>query len=156
MSGKKKLEYDPVAFQELLRRMLEKTGESYSAAARASGLHQTTISNYLRETSPSRPMRDACIALADHFGINPNEMLEAAGYEPLHFFDRTLIDPDQMSSEVKELAAKIQQIEDRDVRRRLIRAMSDLLEAYLPPPARAPAREPRIPEKMTLAVEEAK
>jgi len=131
MSGKKKFDYDPTAFQELLQRMLEKTGESYSAAARASGLHQTTISNYLRETSPSRPMRDACIALADHFGINPNEMLEAAGYEPLHFFDRRMIDPNAMPPDIDQLTGEIMQIEDDIVREEMVDTLRQVLRTQM-------------------------
>ena len=54
MAGKKKLDYDATVFQELLQQLLDATGESYSAAARDSGLHQTTISNYMRDTSSPR------------------------------------------------------------------------------------------------------
>jgi hypothetical protein len=79
-------------------------------------------------------MRDACIALADYFDVNPNEMLEAAGYEPLHFFDRTLIDPQEMSDDVKELAAEIEKVKNPQARRSLIKAMKVLTEAYLDAP----------------------
>ena len=80
-------------------------------------------------------MRDACIVLADHFGINPNEMLVAAGYEPLAIFDQTLVDPEGLSPEVRAFAKKVQKIENYETKRRLINAMSDLLQAYLPPAA---------------------
>lgn len=35
----------------------------------------------------TRPHRDACILLAQRFGVNPNEMLQAAGYDPIPLFD---------------------------------------------------------------------
>ena len=116
------------SLSSLLRMLLDKSGESYRQASRAAGLPHNAISKYLRGT---RPSRDACIALADHFGVNPNEMLQAAGYEPLHFFDRTLVDPDQMSEDVRALAAQIQEIQDPEIRRRLIEAMQVLVETYL-------------------------
>jgi transcriptional regulator with XRE-family HTH domain len=125
----KTTDYDAAPFQELLKELLEEAGESQSKAARITGLHQTSISGYLRGT---RPMRDACIALADHFGINPNVMLEAAGYASLHFFDRTLVDPRGLSPEAVDLARLVDQIEDRAARRRAIQAVRDLLRLSVP------------------------
>ena len=89
MAKREKLDRDGFSeYQELLFRLLEESGESYRAASMAAGLSSATISNHMRRAV--RPMRNACIALADHFGINPNVMLEAAGYAPPRFFDRTL------------------------------------------------------------------
>jgi len=85
------------------------------------------------------------VALADHFGVNPNEILQAAGYEPLHFFDRSLIQPGELSPEVKALAAQLQQIKDPTTRRRVIEAMKTLISPYLQviePQAIEPERKP--------------
>lgn len=131
--------YAPERFQSLLRELLQKTAESYRQASKAAGLDSSAISRYLSST---RPSRDACVALADHFGINPNEMLEAAGYKPLAFFEEGPLEPGQASREVKELITKIQQINDPRIRRRLIDAIGVMLEAYLPAET-APAAEPR-------------
>jgi hypothetical protein len=131
MAGKKKLDYDATVFQEQLQQLLDETGESYSAAAHGSGLHQTTISNYMRDTSPSRPMRDACIALADHFGINPNKMLEAAGYEPLHFFDRRLVDPNAIPPYIEQLVGEIMKVENESMRREMVETLRQTLHLQM-------------------------
>lgn len=131
MPGKRDFDYDPEPFQNLLRQLLDEASESYRQAGIASGLSGTTISNYLRETSPSRPMRDACIALADHFGINPNEMLEAAGYEPLHFFDRRMIDPNAMPPDIEQLTGEIMAVEDEEVRQEMVRALRGVLRVQM-------------------------
>jgi len=131
MPGKRDFDYNPEPFQNLLRQLLDETGESYRQAGLASGLSGTTISNYLRETSPSRPMRDACIALADHFGINPNEMLEAVGYEPLHFFDRRIIDPNALPPDIDQLTGEIMQIENDIVRKEVVDTLRQVLRIQM-------------------------
>jgi len=128
MPGKKKVDYDLKPFQELLGKLLEETGESYRQAGRASGLSGTTISNYMRGT---RPMRDACIALADHFGINPNRMLEAASYEPLHFFDRRLMDPNAIPPDIEQLVGEIMEIENESMRREMVEILRQTLQLQM-------------------------
>lgn len=128
MPGKKKFDYNPAPFQELLRRMLDKSGESHRTASSAAGLHPSTVSNYLRGM---RPMRDACIALADHFDINPNEFLKAAGYEPLHFFDRRLVDPNALPPDVERLVGEIMLLEDATVRQEIVDALRHALRALM-------------------------
>jgi len=65
-------------------------------------------------------MRDACIALADHFGVNPNKILEAAGYEPLRFFDRRIVDPAALPPDVNRLIDKVMAFEDDVVREKIV------------------------------------
>ncbi len=127
MPGRKS-DYDPVPVQELLRRLLDKFGESYRAASIAAGLHPPTISNYMGGV---RPMRDACIALADHFDINPNELLKAAGYEPLHFFDRRLVDPNALPPDVERLVGEIMLLEDATVRQAIVDTLRYALRALM-------------------------
>ncbi len=127
MAGRKS-DYDPIPFQELLRRLLDKFGESYRAASSAADLHPTTVSNYMRGM---RPMRDACIALADHFDINPNELLKAAGYEPLHFFDRRLVDPNALPPDVERLVGEIMLLEDATARQEMVDALRHALRALM-------------------------
>jgi transcriptional regulator with XRE-family HTH domain len=128
LPGKKNLDYDLKPFQELLGNLLEEADESYRQAGMASGLSGTTVSNYMRGT---RPMRDACIALADHFGINPNKMLEAAGYEPLRIFERQRIDLSKVDPDTKRLLEKMEQITDPEIRKRVYEAIDVLLEGQL-------------------------
>lgn len=137
-------QYDPEPFRQLLLELLKKAGESYRRASQAAGLPPNAISKYMKGI---RPSRHACVALADHFGVNPNEFLQAAGYEPLHFFDRSLVQPGELSPEVQALAARLQQIKDPVTRRRVIEAMATLLNPYLQaaePEAVEPQREPAL------------
>jgi len=124
-----KQQYDPKPFQELLRMLLSKSGESYRQASLAAGLPHNAIFKYL--VKGVRPRRDACVALADHFGVNPNDLLQAAGYEPLHFFNRPSTKPGEMSPEIRELAAQLQQIKDPVARRRVMEVIETLVNAYL-------------------------
>jgi len=94
----------------------------------AAGLDETAISRYFGGT---QPMRDACIALADHFGVNPNEMLEAAGYEPLHFFDRRLIDPNALPPDIDQLTGEIMRIEDEEMRKEMVEALRRVLRIQM-------------------------
>jgi len=114
-------------FQQYLGQLLEQTGESYRKASLAAGLHQGSVSNYMGGVQPSR---DACIALADHFGVHPNEMLQAAGYEPLALFNRWLGDPDQMSHEVRTLAGRIEAIRSPQGRALLLNTIEQVVELY--------------------------
>ncbi len=126
MPGKKILDYDPIPFQKLLQQLLEESGESYRKASTAAGLHPATVSNYMHGM---RPGRDACIALADHFGIHPNVMLEAAGYKPLHFFDR--VDLGEVTPRTKRIADTLEQIADGKAREHLYEVIQVLLDAHL-------------------------
>ncbi len=136
--------YDPRPVQELLRKLLERAGESYRQASLAAGLPDNAISKYMRGV---RPRRDACIALADHFGVDPNELLQAAGYEPLRFFDPAKGAPEWQSPEAAEIAKMIDAIQDPVARKRVARAVKVLLRGYLGAPdsrseeAKGPATE---------------
>ena len=128
MPRRRKTGYDPIPFQELLRQQLDESEESYRGASVAAGLNRSAISSYLKG---ARPMRDACIALSDHFGINPNRMLVAAGYEPLELFDRRAIDLSEVTPEGKRILEKLDQITDPKIRRQLFRVIDVMLDGYL-------------------------
>jgi hypothetical protein len=128
MGRKRVASYDVKKFRELVEPLLKETNESYRQASMAAGLDETAISRYFGGT---QPVRDACIALADHFGINPNKMLEAAGYEPLHFFDRRLIDPNALPPDVDAFANEIARIEDEEMRKEMIEAFRQILRIQM-------------------------
>jgi transcriptional regulator with XRE-family HTH domain len=119
-----KSDYDPAPFQKLLQQLLDESGESFREASAAAGLSPTTLSNYMRG---SRPMRDACIALADHFDVDPNDLLRAAGYEPLRIFERIKLNPSDLPPDVAQLAAEIMKIEDEVKRKAMSEALSQAL-----------------------------
>jgi hypothetical protein len=128
MNKRRTLGYNPDQFRGLVEPLLTERNESYREASRESGLDESAISRYF---SGTQPVRDACIALADHFGINPNEVLEAAGYEPLHFFDRRLIDPNALPPDVDAFANEIARIEDEEMRKEMIEAFRQILRIQM-------------------------
>jgi len=86
--GSRRTGYDPSEFIPYLKRLLAERNESYRQASLGAGLDRSAVWRFMEQGT--RPHRDACILLAQHFGVNPNEMLQAAGYEPIPLFDNTL------------------------------------------------------------------
>ena len=121
-------DYEVDRFRNFVKPLLEQRDESYRQASMSAGLDETAISRYFRGT---QPMRDACIALADHFGVNPNEMLKAAGYAPLHFFDRRLIDPNAIPPDVEQFLGEIMKIENETIRKEMIEALRQVLKVQM-------------------------
>jgi hypothetical protein len=95
-------------------------------AALAAGLDHGAMSRFI--TQRQRPNRESCIAIADHFRLNPNEVLVRAGYQPMHFFDRTLVDPEALPPDVLELAGYLSRIEPLSLRRRLCLLIREFLD----------------------------
>ena len=122
--------YDHRPLAALLERLLEKHNETARGASLASGLDHGAVGRFLR--GEVRPHRDTCIVLAGHFGLNPNDLLAAAGYEPLAIFDMSLADPSEFPPEVKEVALALGRIADPTLRRKVCRAVHTLVSA-LPP-----------------------
>lgn len=120
------LDQDP--FQRLLQSLLDESGENCREASLASGLYHTSISSYLRGKIPGR---DACIALAHHFGINPNQIFEAVGYEPLPFFDSEDIDVTRIGFKAKLVLDKMERIKNPRLRAQLFRVIDVMLETFL-------------------------
>ncbi len=119
--------YDRPALAEYLDGLRQERNESFREASLAAGLDHGALLRYVRKQN--RPTRESCIALADHFGVNPNEVLTRAGYDPLHFFDRSLIDPSALAPEVAEVAAFLNRLSPLARRREVCRAVRDLVEA---------------------------
>jgi hypothetical protein len=117
--------YDPDEFIPFLEKLLEERNETCRQASLAAGLDHGAAQRYVK--AGSRPSQDACIALAHHFGIHPNLMLEKAGYPPLAYFDLSLADPSEFAPEVKEVALELMKIENAEVRRRVCAAVLRLV-----------------------------
>ncbi len=131
--------YDADQFMSLLENLLQDTDESYRQASEESGLDSAAISRYL---SGTRPSRGACISLADHFRINPNDMLQAAGYETLHFFERRKIEMGQVRPRTAQILEKLEQITDPEVRERLYEVIDVVLDSHLQIERADPQKEP--------------
>jgi transcriptional regulator with XRE-family HTH domain len=86
-------DYDPIRLGQVLDELRQGRNESYREASLNAGLDHGALRRYICDGR--RPQRQALIALADHFGVNPNELLPLAGYPPMkHAQQQT---PDAMS-----------------------------------------------------------
>jgi hypothetical protein len=113
--------YDREVFADQLEAFLERRNESMRQASLAAGLDHGAFYRYI--VQHKRPTRESCIAMADHFDINPNEMLERAGYPPLRFFDRSLVDPDEYPPYVAELSSYLSRIRPPSRRRQICQSL---------------------------------
>lgn len=115
--------YNAAAFSEYLRELIERSGKSMRRVSMEAGLSHGAVGSFIRHFR--RPHRDSCLLLADVLGVDPNEMLRRAGYEPMPVVERSLIDPAEFPSDVKALAAKLATL--TPVRRREIIDAVELL-----------------------------
>jgi hypothetical protein len=120
-------QYDPEPMKQYLLTLLRRTGESYRRASLAAGLPHNAIAKCMIGV---RPSRFTCIALAIHFGVNPNDLLQLAGHETLPIFQCSV--PETMDPNIRELATLLQQIENPATRIQVIEALKVLVEPFLP------------------------
>jgi hypothetical protein len=120
--------YDPKPFMTRILKLLEERNESYREAALASSLDHQALHRYL--SGRRRPHMHACILLADHFGINPNEFLQLANYPPLKVFDLQTASAERLPPEAVDVALDLARIPDPGVRQAVAGAMRTLLKQY--------------------------
>ncbi len=75
--------YDRTGLIQALEELLAERNESMREASLGAGLDHGAIRRYVRYGR--RPTRDSLLLLADHFEVNPNDLLELAGYERMYF-----------------------------------------------------------------------
>jgi hypothetical protein len=71
-----------------------------------------------------------CILLADHYGVNPNEFLELAGWPTLKAFDIRGLETDRLPPESVDVALALSRVPDPGVRKQLANAVITLLQKY--------------------------
>lgn len=120
--------YDPKPFIARIHHLLEERNESYREAALAASLDHQALHRYL--TGYRRPHMHACILLADHFGVNPNEFLQLAGYPALKVFEIQTASADRLPPEAVDVALDLARIPDPGVRKAVAEAMRVLLKQY--------------------------
>ena len=118
----------PEPFIARLKELMEKHNESYREAGMDAGLDHQAIRRIL---SGQRPAMVNCILLADHYGVNPNEFLELAGWPTLKVFDVKKVDGDRMPPEAVDVALALSRIPDPGIRKQLAAAVVTLLKKYL-------------------------
>jgi len=121
--------YDPSQLVPVLEKLLEERNESYRQASLQAGLDHGALGRYLRDKK--RPSLNALFLLADHFDVNPNDLLVLADYPPLKMFEREPGNLDQVSPHVRALAEDLERIGDPVLRRRLAQAARLLIAGHL-------------------------
>jgi len=123
----KQRKYDPQPFNKRLLELLAEHNESYREAGLKADLDHQAIRRYL---SGRRPDLNACILLADHFGLNPNELLELAGYPPMKIFDVKMASVERLPTEAADVAMDIARIASPATRKAVAQAIRTLLRKY--------------------------
>lgn len=119
--------YEPEPFVKRLLELLEARNESYREASLEADLDHQAVRRYIHG---KRPDRQACIVLADHFGINPNELLTLAGYATLKIFEPKTVSAKNLPPEAVAVAVAIAKIPDPGTRREVAKAIQVLLKKY--------------------------
>jgi len=119
--------YDAELLIARIKELLKKHNESFREASLRSGLDHQAIRRIL---SGQKPQMHVCILLADHFGVNPNEILHLAGWPTLKAFDVSVLDAVNLPPEATEVALAIARISEPGVRREVTDAMLILLKNY--------------------------
>ncbi len=119
-------DYDPEPFAALLRRLLAERGESHREASLKAGLDHGAVFRFAG--SRRRPARESIFTLAEYFRVNPNMLLEVAGYEPMEIFEKAALELPEAGGIVQRLKA----IKDPVQRSRVIRALELLLDGWVP------------------------
>ena len=78
-----------------------------------------------------RPTMRDCILLADYFDVNPNEMLNFAGWPALKVFSVQTENAEHLPPEAVNAALKISRIKKQLVRQKAAELISTLAEQYL-------------------------
>ncbi len=121
--------YDPTRLIEALEGLLAERNESYREASLRAGLDHGALYRFLQMRK--RPSPRSLLMLADHFAVNPNDLLVLAGYPPLAMFERKPADMDNLSPDVRLLVEDLEQIGDPALRKRLVEAIRLLLKEYI-------------------------
>lgn len=119
--------YRPEKLVARLKDLMEKRNQSYRETALACRLDHQGIRRIL---NGHRPNITACILLADHFGINPNEFLGLAGFPKLDAFDIKTASAEHLPPEAVDVAIRLSQIREPGTRKQVADAILVLLQKY--------------------------
>ncbi len=119
--------YDPEPLKDRLTELLEQNKESYREAALKSGLDHQAVRRIL---AGNRPQMHVCVLLADHFGRNPNELLELAGWPRLNVFEIQTASAENLPPEAVDVAKEIARIPDHSTRKTVADAILTLVRKH--------------------------
>jgi len=119
--------YNPKPLIKRLDELLKQNKDSFREAALESGLDHQAVR---RIRAGNRPQMHVCILLADHFGTNPNEMLQLAGWPTLKVFDIHTESAENLPSEAVSVAKEIARIPNPGTRKEVAQAILTLVHKY--------------------------
>jgi len=119
--------YHPEPLITRIKELLQKHNESYREASLRASLDHQAIR---RIFAGQRPQMHVCILLADHFGINPNEFLQMAGWPTLRSFEVSSVTTENLPPEATEVAMAVAKISEPGVRKEVTDAVLILLKKY--------------------------
>jgi transcriptional regulator with XRE-family HTH domain len=120
-------EFDSEALTKRITKLLKDRNESLREAALESGLDHQALRRFM---AGQRPNMIACILLADHFDVNPNEFLQLAGWPALKVFDIQVTSAENLPPEAVDVAKDIARISDPGTRKMVSEAVRALLTKY--------------------------
>jgi hypothetical protein len=119
--------YDPAPLKQRIDKLLKQHKESFREAALSSGLDHQAIRRIRAGYRPNMPV---CILLADHWGINPNELLMLAGWPTLKAFDINTESAEHLPPEAVQVAKEIARIPNPGTRKTVAEAILTLVRKY--------------------------
>ena len=119
--------YDPAPLKQRIDELLKQHKESFREAALSSGLDHQAIRRIRAGYRPNMPV---CILLADHWGINPNELLMLAGWPTLKAFDIHTESAEHLPPEAVQVAKEIARIPNPGTRKTVAEAILTLVRKY--------------------------
>lgn len=123
----RKKTYDPQPMIDRILELCEERNESFREASLGSNLDHQAINRIRKGQRPTIPN---CIQLADHFEINPNELLILANWPPLKAFDIHAEGVENLPPEAVEVAKNIAKITNPGTRKEVAKAIQTLLSKY--------------------------
>jgi hypothetical protein len=119
--------YDRQKLLDRLNELLVQHNESRREASLAAGLDHQGLN---RIYYGMRPGITACILLANHWEINPNELINLAGWPTLEIFKIKTAGADKLPPEAVEVALAIAKIPNPGTRKKVSEAIKTLLTQY--------------------------
>lgn len=122
-----KMPYNPEPLITRLNKLVEEHNESWREAATKSGLDYQSVRRYL---GGRRPHIMACILLANHYKINPNELLTLAGWPPMDVFEIKTESAEHLPPEAVDVARDVAKIADPGLRKEVAEAIRTLIKKH--------------------------
>ncbi len=119
--------YDAEPLRQRILQLLKQHNESFRGASLDSGLDHQGIRRVL---SGQKPNIISLILLADHFGVNPNELLLLADWPRLKAFDIETRNAEKLPVEAVDVALALSRIKEPKKRKDTAQAFLTLLRNF--------------------------